>query len=210
MLFRSAADFDVAFSTHLLVDHGISHALQWIVGELDVPILPLVLNCFAPPLPSIGRVHELGVCLKASIEKLHSAARVAVIGTGGLSHALPFPDWRAPRTDDELFLANSWKLGRGDFRKYESRRREIVVNSPPVINEAFDRRFLASFTAGGVREFTDGLTNERLQALAGNGGNELRTWVLMTAALGGREGRVYAYSPMPEWLTGMAVGAISG
>ena len=43
---------------------------------------------------------------------------------------------------------------------------------------------------------------------AGNGGQELRTWLLMAAALGFTPGKALAYSPMPEWLTGMGVALI--
>jgi 2,3-dihydroxyphenylpropionate 1,2-dioxygenase len=36
----------------------------------------------------------------------------------------------------------------------------------------------------------------------------LRTWLTMAAALGFAPGRALAYSPMPEWLTGMGVAVI--
>ena len=43
---------------------------------------------------------------------------------------------------------------------------------------------------------------------SGNGANELRTWIVMAAACGWSPGRTLCYSPMPEWLTGMAVAVI--
>ena len=47
-----AAEFDVAFSARLQVDHGITHAIQYVLPA-GLPVVPLVVNCFAPPLPSL-------------------------------------------------------------------------------------------------------------------------------------------------------------
>ena len=91
-----AADFDLTFSLRLGVDHGITHAIQYLVPD-GLPIVPVVVNVFAPPLPSMRRCLALGDHLKSAIEALPGDRRVAVIGTGGLSHRLPFPDWRSPR-----------------------------------------------------------------------------------------------------------------
>ena len=44
---------DVAFSTELLVDHGVSHAIQYLVPE-GVPVAAVVINAFAPPLADAG------------------------------------------------------------------------------------------------------------------------------------------------------------
>ncbi len=44
-----------------------------------------------------------------------------------------------------------------------------------------------------------------LLAEAGNGGQEIRTWIAMSAALADTPARMPAYEDIPEWLTGMAV-----
>jgi 2,3-dihydroxyphenylpropionate 1,2-dioxygenase len=200
-----AHNFDVAFSTRLTVDHGISHAYQWLVQALSVPIVPIVVNCFAPPLPSLRRARELGAALGSIIRSAPDARRVAIIATGGLSHALPFPDWRAPQTDDDEFLATSWREGRGRFQDFEVRRRQIVVNHPPRVNEKFDRRVLEQIESGQLARMLEEFDETTLIETAGNGANEIRTWLAMTAALQDCPGRTLAYSNMPEWLTGMGV-----
>ena len=202
-------DFDIAFSTHLLVDHGISHAVQWLMKQIEVPILPLIINCFAPPLPSLHRVLELGVALRETIKAVQSVERVAIIGTGGLSHSLPFPDWRYPETDNDKFLVDSWRQGRENWEVYEERRRDIVINAPAVINEAFDRDFMESIQAGDSEKFVADCKNDQLVETAGNGGNEVRAWLMMAATLGHHKAKVLNYSPVPEWLTGMAVAVIA-
>jgi len=203
-----AQEFDVAFSTRLTVDHGISHSYQWLLTEVSAPIVPIVINCFAPPLPSLSRTSAFGAALRAALLSSSVVGRVAVIGTGGLSHHLPFPDWREPKTEDDLFLVDSWREGRGRWQDYEQRRRQLIVSAPPRINEAFDRSFLAALENGRSPDFLGGMTDEDLVERAGNGGAELRAWQVMAAALDHRPARTLAYSPMPEWLTGMAVAVI--
>ena len=203
-----ARDFDVAFSTKMSVDHGISHAIQWLVGEDRAPVIPVVINCFAPPLPSLNRCLDFGTALAESIAALPADMRIAVIATGGLSHTLPFPDWRKPKSDNDDFLVDSWKNGRGNWSLYETRRRAIIVNAPPGLNEAFDLDFLASLQAGDLEQLPTKISDEQLVLIAGNGANEIRAWLAMSAALGHPPGKVLCYSPMPEWLTGMAVAVL--
>jgi len=201
-------DFDVAFSARLVIDHGISHAVQWLVQSTDCRIVPIVVNCFAPPLPSLRRARAFGEALGRILTETSEVGRIAVIGTGGLSHQLPFPDWRAPRSDDDEFLAESFRVGRGRWQEFEERRRSIVVNAPPRLNEEFDLRILDRLREGQFASLPDECSDQELIASAGNGAAEIRAWLIMAAALGYRKGEVLAYSPMPEWLTGMAVTVI--
>jgi 2,3-dihydroxyphenylpropionate 1,2-dioxygenase len=205
--------FDVAFSRRLTVDHGISHAVQWIIQAAQnptLPIVPVVVNCFAPPLPSLKRTQSFGETLGAVLRQFPAAARIAVIGTGGLSHTLPFPDWRSPGSDDDRFLVDSWTHGRGRWQDFEVRRRQIVVGAKPKLNEEFDASFLELLSKGRLSEVPTLFSDEELLLQAGNGAAELRTWLTMAAAMNYAPGRTLAYSPMPEWLTGMAVAVIEG
>jgi 2,3-dihydroxyphenylpropionate 1,2-dioxygenase len=201
-------DFDVAFSADLQVDHGISHAIQYLVPD-GVPIVPVVINAFGPPLPTLRRCLALGGAIAATAADLPGGRRIGVIATGGLSHAIPFPDWRDPRGDDEEFLARSFREGRGRWEEFEERRRPLVVGAPPRVNEQFDRELLDSFEHGTLASFPDRYPDGRLVEVAGNGANEVRAWLVMAAALEHAPGRTIAYEPMPEWLTGMAVATIT-
>jgi 2,3-dihydroxyphenylpropionate 1,2-dioxygenase len=199
------AGFDPAFSARLQVDHGITHALQYVVPE-GVPVVPVVINSFAPPLPSLARCAALGEALARAVASHPGDRRVAVIGSGGLSHRLPFPDWRSPASDDDEFLVRSWLDGRNDWQSYEDRRRRIVVSAPPDLNEGFDADVLARLERGELATLVD--LEDDLVPVAGNGANEIRGWLAMAAACGWAPGRRLCYSPMPEWLTGMAVAVI--
>ncbi len=196
--------FDMTFSTRMTVDHGISHAIQWLVDK-DTPIIPLVVNCFAPPLPTILRCLQLGDAIRESIKTLPQDLNLGVIATGGLSHQLPFPDWRKPESDDDEFLVDSWMHGRNNWSQYERRRREIIIKAPSQINEAFDRDLLQALCDGQVEAFISQFDERQIVEQAGNGGNEIRCWLMMAAIMAHQPATLHCYSPMPEWLTGMAV-----
>ena len=200
---------DVAFSAKLQVDHGITHAIQYLLPGLDVPIVPIIVNVFAPPLPRVERCVALGASIGRAIASF-GERRVAVIASGGLSHRLPWPDWRSPQNDDDAFLVTAFRDGRSDWTAHEVRRREIVVRATQAggdafrVNGAFDQRFLELIERGGVGAAVAAYGNDVL-ADSGNGGQEIRTWIVMTSALGNAAGTVLAYEDVPEWLTGMAV-----
>ena len=195
---------DMAFSTEMMVDHGVSHAIQYLLPD-GVPVVAVVINVFAPPLPTLLRTCRFGHALGSAAHALPGDRRVAIIGTGGLSHTLPFPDWSSPSTDDDRFLVESWRQARTGWSTNESRRRRIILDSPAVINSGFDRAFLDRLVAGEHEAFAQQLDNRAVVAAAGNGGNEIRAWLAMRAAVGSARGDVLSYSAMPEWLTGMAV-----
>ncbi len=200
-------DFDLAFSARMQIDHGQTHAVQYLLDGVDVPIVPLVVNVFAPPLPSMPRCLALGHALGAAVAELPGDRRVVVIGSGGLSHELPFPDWRAPVGEDEEFLVQAWLNGREDWQSYDPRRREIVRAAAPGVNPLFDAEFLSLLEAGRSAELAQ-RTSAELEAEAGNGAQEIRTWLVTAAACGHGPATTLAYEPMPEWLTGMGVALI--
>ena len=200
--------FDIAFSAKLQVDHGITHAMQYVLRDIDVPIVPIVMNVFAPPLPALARCAELGAAVRRAVDAF-LGRRVAVIASGGLSHRLPWPDWRAPQNEDDAFLVEAFLNGRAHWNEYEARRREIVIRAATAegdayrVNADFDRTFLGLIERGELGAAL-ALPGDLL-AEAGNGGQEIRTWLAMSGALADTRGRVLAYEDIPEWLTGMAV-----
>src|SRR5699024_10587362 len=99
-----ADEFDPAFSLRLTVDHGVTHSLQYLVPDLDVPIVPVVGNMFAPPLISLRRAAALGRSIAEAVASDGEDKRVVVIASGGLSHRLPWPDWAATLSEDDRFL----------------------------------------------------------------------------------------------------------
>ncbi len=157
-----AADFDPAISHRLKLDHGFCVPL-WRMGLDPIPaIVPVTVNELEPPLPSIRRCLAWGRMLRDAIESYPGDLRVAVLGTGGLSHSIGEPT-----------------MGE--------------------IDEPFDHACIDLFSRASDSEIAATL-EERLQS-TGNGGHEVRNWVIVHAAAGGRFDLI-DYAPVPEVYVG--------
>ena len=85
------AGFDVAHSRKLKPGEGMGHAFSFVYGRLlngkMMPTVPIMVNTYYPPnQPTPKRCFDLGRAVRAAIETWPNDARVAVIGSGGLSH----------------------------------------------------------------------------------------------------------------------------
>jgi protocatechuate 4,5-dioxygenase beta chain len=86
-----ADEFDLTVCQEMSVDHGLlvplpllwSHEPDW-----DIRVVPLVVNVIQHPLPTALRCFKLGQALRRAIEAYPDDTRVAVLGTGGMSHQL--------------------------------------------------------------------------------------------------------------------------
>lgn len=199
---------DLAFSAKLQIDHGQTHAIQYLLDGVDAAIVPLVLNVFAPPLPTLRRCEELAIALRAAIDAWPEDLRVAVIGSGGLSHRLPWPDWRRPATDDDEFMVEAWRDGRLNWADYDVRRRQIIRAAESAINSDFDRDFMESMEKGQTDRLYD-LTTEQILEVAGNGAQEIRSWLMTSTICGNAPATPVVYEAVPDWLTGMGVMTLS-
>ena len=199
----SAKEFDVAFSIRMHIDHGITHAVQHLSPSPDVPIIPIVTNVFAPPLPKVSRCVDLALAIREVVSEMPDDIRVAVIGSGGMSHQLPWPDWRAPETEADRFLVEAWLNGREDWERYEVPRRELIRAAEADIAPAFDHQFLDDLVKLGGPDMA--ARYEDVESRAGNGGAELRNWMAARAIVGEGAVDVLGYWPIEEWLTGMGV-----
>ena len=84
-------DFDRTLSHRLTLDHGTCIPL-WRAGvDPELPLVPILVNDLEAPMPSIRRCLAWGRHLRRAIESYPEPLRVAVLGTGGLSHSIGEP-----------------------------------------------------------------------------------------------------------------------
>ncbi len=81
---------DVAFAQEWKFDHGISVPLHFLTPEYKTPIIPVNINCQGPPLTPLHRAWEFGKALRRACDAVPE--RIALIGTGGISHWPATPD----------------------------------------------------------------------------------------------------------------------
>lgn len=89
-LLQTALDneFDPALSHRLALDHGFCVPL-WRMGLDPLPaIVPVTVNELDDPMPSIKRCLSWGRMMRKAIDSYPEDIRIAVLGTGGLSHSI--------------------------------------------------------------------------------------------------------------------------
>ena len=80
--------FEPSVSHRLKLDHGMCIPLWRMELERLPRIVPIFLNSIEPPMPSLERCYEWGALLRSAIERYKEPLRVAILGTGGLSHSI--------------------------------------------------------------------------------------------------------------------------
>lgn len=99
------ANFDVAFSEELLLDHGTMVPLHFIDPTNRIPVVPIIVNNIHEPMPSPRRVYQLGQLLRQVVAGRPKGEKVAIIGTGGISHWVGTPEMGRVNVEfDEKFL----------------------------------------------------------------------------------------------------------
>ena len=83
---------DFAFSEELALDHAEMAPMTHLTPRWDIPIIPIVVNAFAPPMPTLKRCFDVGAFVGACVERWPHSQRVAFLGTGGLSHWVGPPE----------------------------------------------------------------------------------------------------------------------
>src|SRR5215475_6996336 len=74
------------------LDHGFLTCLHFLTPAWDLSYLWVIQNCVLPPLPSVRRCREFGRLVGEAIRVWDAPRRVAILGTGGLSHAVGTPE----------------------------------------------------------------------------------------------------------------------
>lgn len=159
--------FDPSFSMELTLDHGVLTPLHLAGLAGSVRIVPLLVNCVQPPLPTMQRALQWGRLLRQAVQSFEGCERVAILATGGISHDIATP-----------------RMGQ--------------------VNEAFDREFLRLLGAGDDAALVHYATEHVNEA--GNGAEEIRTWLVAHGAAAGAPFEPVYYKAVSNWYTGIGLG----
>jgi 2,3-dihydroxyphenylpropionate 1,2-dioxygenase len=156
---------DTAFAEEWKFDHGIMVPLNFLTPKYDLPIIPVNINCQGPPLTPLHRAWAFGEALRRACDSVPE--KIAVVGTGGISH------W--PATPDSGKINEEWDL---DFLD------RLMRN---------DRDALLDYT------------DEATYRDAGQGGFEIRTFIAIAAAAGGKGDLQFYTAELPIFAVGCTV-----
>lgn len=207
-----AAGVDVAISHRMEVDHGMTQLLHQLFDWSALPpLLPLFVNCAAPPRPPLARVMALGRALGDFVAR--QDLRVLLTASGGISHDPPIPTLAgAPEpVRERLILGGTLDAAARaarEARVLNDAARQVTGESERTpLNPAWDQAFLAHLAAGdeaAIRAMDDdSITRE-----GGCGGHEIRAWVAIAAAAraaGVKDFQLRYYRAIPEWVAGYAL-----
>ena len=76
---------DFSYSNELTIDHSIIVPMMFVRPEMDIPIVPILTNRIAPPMPRPKRFYEVGVAIRKAIDSIPGDRRVGVLVSGHLS-----------------------------------------------------------------------------------------------------------------------------
>lgn len=84
-------DFDMTIINKMDVDHGLTVPLSVTCGQPEAwpfPVIPLAVNVVNFPPPSGDRCFRLGQEIRKAVESFPEDLKVAIYGTGGMSHQI--------------------------------------------------------------------------------------------------------------------------
>lgn len=98
-------EFDITVCQEMAVEHGFlvpmhlcfEHAESWPVASV-----PIAVNVLQHPLPTARRCYRLGQSIRRAVDSYERDIKVAIIGTGGMSHQLTGRHFGQMQKDNDL------------------------------------------------------------------------------------------------------------
>ena len=203
-------DVDVATSQRMQVDHGFSQPLEFLLGGIDkYPVIPIFINCIAPPLPTFKRARILGETVGSFCKTL--GKRVLFIASGGLSHQPPIPEYSTATEDVRVLLLGAGKNLSQEAREARTNRtinaaKQFVLDQSTLhaLVPEWDEDFINTI-ANNKMSILDDVANGYVTEIAGASTHEAKTWVAAASAMSVNspyESISRYYRPIPEWISG--------
>ncbi len=202
-----ASGIDAARMSSAEFGNNLMVPMKLLRSEGDIPIIPVYINVFTPPLITMQRAYEVGAAVRKAVEG--SDKRIMFWGTGGLSHWPPI--WEPSRESDDFLtrMKTFQNEGRGylerdpnlwtDIGPYEIKMAEEMGDA--CVNPEWDKQFLDLLSAGEM-DTLFGWTYDDVESGGGHGGHEILNWMAVAGAMGGGPCEVLTYQPTPAWICG--------
>lgn len=210
-------EIDLAVSYRMQVDHGFAQPLMELTGSLQrFPVIPLFINCVAPPVISFRRARVFGEAVGEFAAS--TGKRVLFIGSGGLSHSPPVPQIATATAD----VAERLISGRNPTPEAIAARQQRTIAAATrfasgtselqALNPQWDRQFMSDLSDKNW-DALDAYENASVTAIAGTSAHEVKTWLAANAAMNAATKTRYSvatryYRAIPEWISGF--GALTG
>lgn len=208
-----AAGIDLPISEKMVVDHGVAQPMEILFGGLEnIPVVPFFINSVAANFGPVDRIRKLGEAVGQSLKE--TGRNVVIIGSGGLSHDPPVPQFETAPERVQEGLINNKDMSPEHRAKAEAKvieaaklfaRDEAPFMMP--LNQEWDNRFMDILGAGNISEI-DSWTTQYFIEQAGNSSHEVRTWIAAYAAMsqfGPYKVTYRFYEEIKEWVAGFGI-----
>ncbi|MCL4125110.1 UNVERIFIED_CONTAM: hypothetical protein GTU68_043079 [Idotea baltica] len=84
-------EFDMTIANKMAIDHGCTVPLSVMFDQPEAwpcRIIPICVNVIQYPAPTGKRCYDLGKAIRRAVDSFPGDERVAIFGTGGMSHQL--------------------------------------------------------------------------------------------------------------------------
>lgn len=99
-------EFDLTVCQEMRVEHGflvpMHLCFEHTADSWPVASVPIAVNVLQHPIPTARRCYHLGQAIRRAVESYPRDLRVAIIGTGGMSHQLTGPIFGQMHRDNDL------------------------------------------------------------------------------------------------------------
>lgn len=99
-------EFDITVCQEMAVEHGFLVPMHLCfdpqAGGWPVASIPLQVNVLQHPLPTARRCYRLGQAIRRAVDSYERDIKVAIIGTGGMSHQLTGANFGAMNEKEDL------------------------------------------------------------------------------------------------------------
>lgn len=173
-------DIDMAISRRMMVDQGAVQPLEILFGDIAAKrVIPVFVNGVARPFTSMRRIRMMGEAVGDYLRGLIDE-RVLLIGSGGLSHDPPVPQWAtATPQQREGLLQRGQPSPEGKAARQQrviDAAAQFAAGTSPImdLNPAWDEAFMASLASEELEQI-DAMVPAEMAAVAGNSAHEVRT-----------------------------------
>jgi AmmeMemoRadiSam system protein B len=103
-------NFDMAYSQEAEMGHSFAAVFEWVLEGRRIPVVPLFVNTYLPPLPNARRCAALGESIARALDG--RPERVAIIASGGMSHYPGTSQYYQPAYDFDRWCIAELENGR--------------------------------------------------------------------------------------------------
>lgn len=125
------AGFDLAYSEDAVLGHSFAVPFEYLIERREIPVVPIHINVYMPPLPGPKRCAALGRRLAEVIAS--RPERVAMVASGGMSH---YPGtWKYPQPEYDF---DQWMI----YELEQGRASSLLELTPLQLDEAGNTELL--------------------------------------------------------------------